>query len=321
MLKITLLTLVAGVVLASSGAAAAPTSVYPAKADGFTQSLNGDWSFKYIPALDAGADADFHQPDFDVSAWKTVPVPANWELHGFAKPHYALELKDGLGLYRQTFRVLADWSEQGRRVFLRFKGVAYGFAAWVNSTQVGESTASAYNPHTFEVTDSLKSGGENLLAVQVTTKPHGFEFDINDDWSLGGMKLSWSLQRNRESLQEGEIPLTTTASQQETIRIPATIPADAAGDVLALNVRCLDAAGEQIYERVVRLDLPEARRTGWPSALKSSGAAKVTEGSEAVKIEHPKWTLTVERSTGELKLTDPNGDVRISGLYPMRAGG
>src|SRR4051794_21966644 len=73
------------------GRAAAPLSVYPERAEGFTQSLNGDWSFKYIPALDAGGDAGFHAPSFDVSAWRMIRVPANWELQGFAEPHYALE--------------------------------------------------------------------------------------------------------------------------------------------------------------------------------------------------------------------------------------
>lgn len=84
------------IVLVAGSAAAAPISVHPAREEGFKQSLNGEWSFKYLPALDAGADTNFHTPSFDVSAWKTIPVPANWELHGFAEPQYALELKDGL---------------------------------------------------------------------------------------------------------------------------------------------------------------------------------------------------------------------------------
>lgn len=52
--------------------------------------------------------------------------------------------KDGLGLYRRTFRVPMAW-RGGRRVCLRFEGVAYGFKAWVNGTKIGTSTASAYN--------------------------------------------------------------------------------------------------------------------------------------------------------------------------------
>lgn len=180
-LLFTVLAIVGGVV-------ATPIAVYPVRAEGFTQSLNGEWSFQYIPALDAGADADFSKPDFDVSAWKKIRVPGNWELQGFAEPHYDLDLQDGLGLYRRTFRVPADWRGE-RRVCLRFEGVAYGFEVWVNGTKVGTSAASAYNPSTFDITDALKpdANADNVLAVQVTTKPFAYEFDVNDDWSLSGI--------------------------------------------------------------------------------------------------------------------------------------
>jgi len=175
--------------LAAGGSvSASPIDVYPARAEGFTASLDGDWFFKYVPALDAKADEGFHAPDFDVSAWKTIRVPSNWELQGFAEPSYDLALKDGLGLYRRTFSVPAAW-HVGRRVCLRFEGVAFGFEAWVNGHRVGASSASAYNPHTFDITDALRNApdADNVLAVRVTTKPHGYEFDVNDDWALSGI--------------------------------------------------------------------------------------------------------------------------------------
>ncbi len=166
---------------------AAPISVYPVRAEGFTQTLNGDWSFKYIPSLDAGTDAGFTATEFDVSAWKTIAVPSNWELQGFAEPRYDGKLADGLGLYRRTFRVPAAWLG-GRRVCLRFEGVAWGFEAWVNGRKVGESLAGAFNPHTFDITDALQSGAaDNVLAVKVTTKPPVWQFDQHDDWSLSGL--------------------------------------------------------------------------------------------------------------------------------------
>ncbi|MBB3222709.1 glycoside hydrolase family 2 TIM barrel-domain containing protein [Pseudoduganella umbonata] len=151
----------------------------------FIRSLNGDWAFRYVPGLEAGGDAGFVAPQFDVARWDTIAVPANWELKGFAEPSYADELKEGLGLYRRTFAVPPDW--RGRRTFLRFEGVAFGYEVWVNGTKAGESTASAFNRHTFDVTELLRDGGDNVLAVRVTTRPHGFEFDLNDDWSLSGI--------------------------------------------------------------------------------------------------------------------------------------
>lgn len=170
----------------ASAARAEPAAVYPVKSGDLAISLNGEWSFKYIPALNAGAEERFHQPDFDASAWKKIRVPGNWELQGFSEPQYALELKDGLGLYRRTFRVPCEWRGE-RRVCLRFEGVAYGFEAWVNGKRIGASSASAYNPHAFDVTDALLADVENTLAVRVTTKPLGWEFDVNDDWALSGI--------------------------------------------------------------------------------------------------------------------------------------
>ncbi|MES2922876.1 MAG: glycoside hydrolase family 2 TIM barrel-domain containing protein [Verrucomicrobiota bacterium] len=175
-----------GALLSFATSVGSAASVYPVRAEGFTQSLNGDWSFKYISALNAGADERFHAPGFDVAAWKQIPVPANWELHGFAEPQYALELKDGLGLYRRTFRAPAAWLG-GRRVCLRFDGVAFGFEAWLNGTKIGASSASAYNPNTFDITDAILSDTDNVLAVRVVTKPLGYEFDVNDDWALSGI--------------------------------------------------------------------------------------------------------------------------------------
>ena len=178
---------VVGVLVAVSGASAVPSNtVYPAYAEGYAQPLNGDWAFKYIPSLDAGDDGDFYKPGSKTSDWKTIPVPANWEMEGFAEPKYGLRLEDGLGLYLRNFPVPAEWKDE-RRVCIRFEGVAYGFKIWVNGREIGESWASAYNPHTFDITDAVLPGDANLLAVQVSTKPRGYKFDLNDDWSLSGI--------------------------------------------------------------------------------------------------------------------------------------
>lgn len=163
-----------------------PPKVYPVYAAGFSLSLNGEWFFKYISSLDAGKDSEFYKPSTAVLYWKTIKVPSNWELQGFADPEYGLRLKDGLGLYRRNFSVPAEWKD-GRQVCIRFEGVAYGFELWVNGRKIGESWASAYNPHTFDITDAVQPGDGNVLAVQVSTKPRGYRFDLNDDWSLSGI--------------------------------------------------------------------------------------------------------------------------------------
>ncbi|MFT4176984.1 MAG: glycoside hydrolase family 2 TIM barrel-domain containing protein [Luteolibacter sp.] len=167
-------------------ASAEPITVYPARTEGFTQSLNGEWSFKYIAGLNAGEDAGFSSPSFDVSGWKPIRVPGNWEIQGFATPRYSLSLDEGLGLYRHSFKVPANWSDK-RRVCLRFDGVAFGFRLWVNGREVGTSSVSSFNPHTFDITDALRPGADNLLAVEVSNRSHGWKFDTNDDWMISGI--------------------------------------------------------------------------------------------------------------------------------------
>ncbi len=173
---------------AALSATAAATAVYPEQDESYRRSLNGDWAFRYIPTLDAGSLAGFHHPVFDDSTWATIPVPANWEIEGFAEPHYDLALQDGLGFYRRVFAVPADWKE--RRIFLRFGGVGFGFEAWINGQKIGESTASSFTPSFFDITDAIavfSPNAQNVLAVKVTTKPLGWAFDVNDDWSLSGI--------------------------------------------------------------------------------------------------------------------------------------
>ncbi len=164
---------------------AQPAEVYPVRSGPMAQSLNGQWQFKYVAGSEIGPDVAFSEPAFaGAGAWRSIAVPGHWELQGFAEPKYGKELAEGTGLYRRLFRVPTDW--HGQRVFLHFDGVLYGFDAWVNGTKVG-SWASAYNPVAFEVTDALKSGADNVLAVRVTTRSHGWEFDVNDCWALSGI--------------------------------------------------------------------------------------------------------------------------------------
>ena len=53
----------------------------------WVQSLNGTWKFHWVKKPDL-RPVDFYKPDFDVSAWKEIPVPSNWEMEGYGTPIY-----------------------------------------------------------------------------------------------------------------------------------------------------------------------------------------------------------------------------------------
>ncbi|MGN6294549.1 MAG: glycoside hydrolase family 2 TIM barrel-domain containing protein [Chitinophagaceae bacterium] len=152
--------------------------------------LNGTWKFKYFPSLDIGADSLFYTTNYNYSSWDNIQVPGNWELQGFAEPRYAKGLKEGTGLYRMDFTVPANWKTDP--VYIAFDGVQYGYSLWVNGRFTGEF-ASSYNRQTFEITNLVQRGKKNTLAVKVTTRAKGFEFDTNDDWSLSGISRDVTL--------------------------------------------------------------------------------------------------------------------------------
>jgi len=194
--------------------------------------LNGDWRFKYVPAVDAPADADFHRLDFDASSWATIPVPGHWELHGFAAPSYA-EVEAGTGMYRHAFHVPPDW--RGQRVMLRFDGVLYGLHVWINGKSVG-SWASSFNPVTFDITDALVAGEEQLVAVKVTTRSKGWEFDTMDCWALSGIfrdvsvfavpathlkDFTWSTRIEPDGSARARLAVATSAPGNGLVRLLA----------------------------------------------------------------------------------------------------
>ncbi len=51
------------------------------------QALNGNWHFNWTPSPD-DAPQDFFQESFDTRNWPTLPVPSNWQLHGYGTPIY-----------------------------------------------------------------------------------------------------------------------------------------------------------------------------------------------------------------------------------------
>ena len=165
-------------------------------------SLNGNWKFAYSDSP-AERPADFYRPGFDVSGWDEIPVPANWERHGYGYPIYVnvpypFEVDEPhvpsdnnpVGSYRRDFIVPDDW--QGLAVFLKFGAVSSAFNAWLNGAYVGYSegskTATEFN------VSSLLRPGINTIAVEVYRWSSGSYLEDQDFWSLSGIQRDVGLK-------------------------------------------------------------------------------------------------------------------------------
>ncbi|MDX9973532.1 MAG: glycoside hydrolase family 2 TIM barrel-domain containing protein [FCB group bacterium] len=162
----------------------------------FRQSLNGLWKFHWVPKPD-DRPLDFHRVDYGISEWGRLPVPSNWELHGYGIPIYTnvpypfppdpphLPKDDNpVGSYRTEFTVPEAWA--GRQVFIHFAGVQSAFYLWVNGQEVGYSEDSM-TPAEFNLTPYLQPG-TNVLAVQVFRWCSGSYLEDQDMWRLSGIQ-------------------------------------------------------------------------------------------------------------------------------------
>ena len=85
--------------------------------------------------------------------WTNLPVPSNWEFHGFGTLTYHRDSTNPppeQGLYEHDFKVPAKWS--GKRVFLVFEGVMTDTSAKLNGQSVGPMHQGGYYRFKYEVT-------------------------------------------------------------------------------------------------------------------------------------------------------------------------
>lgn len=163
----------------------------------FFKSLNGHWKFHWV-SKPADRPLDFFRPQFAATGWKSIPVPANVEMHGYGYPIYTNvdypfgpptpplvpESYNPVSSYRTTFDVPANWA--GRQILLNFDGVESAFYVWVNGREVGFSKDSR-TPAEFDIGPYLNPRGPNLLAVQVFRWSDGSYLEDQDKWRMSGI--------------------------------------------------------------------------------------------------------------------------------------
>lgn len=160
------------------------------------QSLNGDWDFHLAPTVDA-VPADFVNSDYSVGeGWAKLPVPSNWTMHGYDRPHYtnvqmpfrneppSVPDENPTGCYRREFDVPADWD--GRRVVIHFGGAESVLYLWVNGIAVGLSKDTRL-PSEFDITDFVKVGQTNVVSVVCVKWSDATYIEDQDQWWMGGI--------------------------------------------------------------------------------------------------------------------------------------
>ncbi|UDQ98202.1 glycoside hydrolase family 2 TIM barrel-domain containing protein [Lentisphaerota bacterium WC36G] len=178
----------------------------------FVKSLNGQWFFNFV-ANKENRPKDFYKTDYNVSNWKKIKVPSNWQMEGYGVPHYTnvnfpfkkswpkiepntTKLKEPnlknltedyphpVGSYVKMFTVPKDWD--GRQIYIHFTGVKSAFNLWINGKFVGYSEDSKTSAE-FDISKYLNKTGENRIAVEVFQWSTGSFLEDQDYWRMSGI--------------------------------------------------------------------------------------------------------------------------------------
>jgi exo-1,4-beta-D-glucosaminidase len=161
------------------------------KADGGTISASGfavdDWIKTSVPSTVLAAQAAAKlvpDPYFGMNL-RSIPGGDYPIGHNFSNLPMPQDSPYRCGWwYRAEFTAPSPASHEGR-LWLHFGGINYRGEIWVNGRRIADSTtvAGAYRVYDFDITEALKAGGRNVLAVE-TFAPTEKDLGINwVDWN------------------------------------------------------------------------------------------------------------------------------------------
>ena len=151
-------------------------------------SLNGQWDFKYYDSI-IDLEDNFAELPFD----DKIPVPSNWQLHGYDKPQYTNVcypipydppyVPDDIpvGVYKRSY----TYSPDGKDRILVFEGVDSCFYLYVNGEFAGYSQVS-HSTSEFDITPFLGEG-ENIITAAVLKWCDGTYLEDQDKFRLSGI--------------------------------------------------------------------------------------------------------------------------------------
>ena len=267
------------------------------------ENLNFGWRFH------AGSVSGAEQKTFDDSSWRTVNVPHDFQIEQPWVAPAADEKADngdpaaniksrlssrgfkemGLGWYRLHLTP-AD-SLKGHRLLLQFDGIIYTADVYLNGERIG-GTDYGYVGFEIDVTNRLKSGQENVIAVMADTREPG-----NSRWYTGGgLFRSVRLVATNRELYFERHPLYVTTRDNRYVNITAEVAFRGREKKAPVAVTVTDPAGKVVYEGKAEM------RRSTPSRVSETRLPEIEIPSPQLwDVEHPNLytvRLTLYRENG-----------------------
>ena len=167
--------------------------------------FNKDWLFRFEKDLEACNEYGFRKYNSAIGAanrfykhsnWQRIDLPHDWAVSlqktldanvfagGYPNTHLDRSHSMGytnadevysIGWYRKEFSLGEEYRD--KRLFIEFEGIFRDAIIWVNGTYMTRHV-SGYNSLIFEITDHVRVGEENSIAVRVDSEqPEGWWYE------------------------------------------------------------------------------------------------------------------------------------------------
>ena len=184
--------------------------------------LNGDWGFRYFDSI-----IDLEDDFVSVKAEKTIPVPANWQMHGYDRHQYTNVVYPipfdppfvpddiPVGVYSKTY----NYKNDGLDRTLVFEGVDSCLYLYINGVFAGYTQVS-HSTSEFDITPYLVEG-ENELTVAVLKWCDGTYLEDQDKFRMSGIfRDVYVLSRSKKRINDYHVtPVVAKDTKTATLTV------------------------------------------------------------------------------------------------------
>lgn len=186
--------------------------------------------------------------------WTQIPVPSNWEFHGFGQFNYGHDTKrvNESGKYSFNFTVPADWNN--KKVNIVFDGSMTDTEVKINGRSAGLVHQGAFYRFRYDISKLLKYGKENQLEVTVHKSSSNATVEAAerkaDFWVYGGIfRPVWLEALPQDHIERIAIDAKCDGLFNMDVYLGKTV---SKGEIIA-QVKTLD--GKPFGQPIVRQDI------------------------------------------------------------------
>ena len=205
-------------------------------------SLDGRWAFALDPK-NIGEKENWSTRGTTLSG--TIRVPGCWQAQGIGDPKGCLRHHyEGPAWYARSVPIPASW--KGKTFWLKIGGASRRAKAFVNGKMVGAHDG-FLTPFRFDITDTVKPGGENSIAIRVDNSGGGPVGYVNYIGNWGGIYRSVEIEAANATWLEDIFVIPDVDRNQAKVRITLGTREQIPPARMTLKVRVSPLVGKEAF--------------------------------------------------------------------------